>query len=370
MVDTTVKYFSSTMSGAPALSGTAGTLIGVLDACLVNGFGSVTLDSLVVASNVATGTVSAGHNFAMVGNTGPVITIAGATPAGLNGEWRIASIPGSTTFTFATTGISDQTATRTNSEVPITAKRAPGGFEKAYFDTNKAVYRSLNLQGCRLFLRIDDTGTTSAQARMYEAMTSVNDGTGATPAADMTVSKSSASTARAWGLVTDGRLFYFFNGHTGNDYLTCLVFGDIIDFSAANAYGSWLLVSTTNPSTSLCRLSTNAYSFIARNYTQSGSYISSYLYSHNISGGTQYMGSAGSPVPNPVNNSIHFWPVEIWEGGAQARGIPPGLWNPVHAGLSAHATYTDIPQLPNRTLMIFIQGSSYRCAIDLTGPWR
>jgi len=58
MPDTSVVYFDSTMTGAPALSGTAGTLIGLLDACLQDGFGGVTLDSLVVASNVATATYS------------------------------------------------------------------------------------------------------------------------------------------------------------------------------------------------------------------------------------------------------------------------------------------------------------------------
>ncbi len=81
-MSTAVKYYDSTMSGAPSLSGTAGALVGVLDACLVDGFGSVTVDSLTVASNVATATISGGHQFAMIGNTGPVITIAGANPSG------------------------------------------------------------------------------------------------------------------------------------------------------------------------------------------------------------------------------------------------------------------------------------------------
>lgn len=35
--DTSVKYLHSAMPGAPVLSGTAGSLISVLDACLVNG---------------------------------------------------------------------------------------------------------------------------------------------------------------------------------------------------------------------------------------------------------------------------------------------------------------------------------------------
>ena len=133
------------MSGAPVLSGTAGTLIAVLDACLVNGFGSVTLNSLVVQNNVATATVSGGHGFAMIvgvnnvsPGVGPVVRIDGATPAALNGDWRLASVPNSTTFTFAAEGIPDQTATGT-----ITAKRAPAGWAKAFGGANKAAYQPM-----------------------------------------------------------------------------------------------------------------------------------------------------------------------------------------------------------------------------------
>ena len=152
MLDTSVKYFDNTMSGAPALPSSAGSLITLLDACLVNGFDQVTLNSLVVADNVATGTVNPNHNFTMTGNTGPVILIAGATPSELNGEWRIASIPGSTTFTFITSGITNQTATGT-----ITAKRAAAGWTKALSGTNKAAYSRTAFGVTSMLLRVDDT---------------------------------------------------------------------------------------------------------------------------------------------------------------------------------------------------------------------
>ena len=50
------KWFQNSMAGAPVLTGQAGALIAVLNACLVDGFNLLTLDSLVVAGNVATGT--------------------------------------------------------------------------------------------------------------------------------------------------------------------------------------------------------------------------------------------------------------------------------------------------------------------------
>ena len=55
--NTEVKVFQNitgTDDVIPQLSGTAGALMTILDACLVNGYGSDTLDNLVVASNVAT----------------------------------------------------------------------------------------------------------------------------------------------------------------------------------------------------------------------------------------------------------------------------------------------------------------------------
>jgi len=362
-----VRFYDSTMSGAPALSGTAGALIGVLDGCLVDGFGSVTVNSLVVASNVATATVSAGHQFAMIGTTGPVIRIAGASPAGLNGDWRI-SVTSATTFTFPTSGIADQTASGT-----ITAKRAPAGFSKAFSGTNKAAYRADDVQSTRLYLRVDDTGTTTYAGVMYEAMTDVDTGTGA--GATLTGNKSSASSseARGWMIVADQQVFYLLNTNGGatNAYDVCMVFGDVVSYKSGDAFHARLLISTTNTSSSIIRLSTHSNSYFARSYTQLGASVAAYQFSHNITTGTPYMGGGGSPYPNPVDNSAHFWPVEIWEGSTVARGLVPGLWNPIHvSGITTGVTIDDIPQLPGRTLLICAMGSYYRCAFDLTGPWR
>ena len=71
------KSFTSDMTGAAVLSGTAGALIAVLDSVLVNGFGSVALTGLGVASGVASGAVASGHSF----KVGSVATVTGATPS-------------------------------------------------------------------------------------------------------------------------------------------------------------------------------------------------------------------------------------------------------------------------------------------------
>jgi hypothetical protein len=371
-MSTAVKYYTSAMSGAPSLANTAGALIGVLDACLVDGFGSVSVDSLVVASNVATVTVSAGHQFAMVGSTGPVIRIAGASPSGLNGDWRV-TVTSTTAFTFATTGISDQTASGT-----ITAKRAPAGFSKAFSGTNKAAYRSDDVTGTRLYLRIDDTATSSARCRGYEAMTDVDTGTGPFPTDTQLsgggyVYKSNSSSNRAWTLVSDGRIVYFFcdAGGTGA-YQGGLLFGDIASYVSADAYGCVLICSiTSNGTYNFYLAQSNTGSWTARNYSQLGSSITNARYTHGKC--SSALGATNADAyPAVADNAVHVWPIEVWDDYANSRGLIPGGWCPVHSGASYHGDLLEnMAALPNRTFIIqAVATSTASCAIDLTGPWR
>ncbi len=371
MPDTTVKFFDSTMSGAPALSGEAGKLIDVLDACLVNGFGSVTLDSLVIASNIATGTISTGHNFAMVGDAGPVIKIEGATPSGLNGEWRLASVPTANTFTFATSGIADQTATGT-----ITAKRAPSGFEKAFSGTNKAAYRSLDIQGTQLYLRVDDSPAQYPTLIMYETMSDVDTGTGPSPTTgSLWFGKSTAasSTAIPWRLFSDNRCFYLLADNiagTPHSWYGAMSFGDILSYKTTDPYACLLKAHVSQGyQFEYVNMGLNG-GFLSRSHTGIGAAIASIAYSN---GRSTRMGGNSQAYPAPVDNGFHAWPVEVWETAAATltRGIMPGLWNPIHSGITENElVITDIPQLSGRTLFYSKQYSTYGMAFDITGPWR
>ena len=359
--DTSVKYFNSTMTGAPTLSGTAGTLIGILDACLVTGFGSVTLTSLVVASNVATATVSGGHGFAMIGDVGPVITIDGATPSALNGEWRIASIPGSTTFTFATSGISDQTATGT-----ITAKRAPAGFEKAFSGTNKAAYRSLDVASTQLYLRVNDTPTQYPTLTMYETMSDVDTGTGASTVLYFAKSDTSNGTARDWTLYADDRLFYLFANAGGIAWVSAMAFGDIDSYRSGDAYHCVFIghADASNYSHLYDVSGSETGAQLARSYSQTGGAVGSSRYSHRK---CTYIGWGGMAVPNNVNNAVHFWPVECWESTTWARGLMPGLYCPLHNGSIAQGSVFTVG---DRIFAIQKTYNDCDAAFDLTGPWR
>ena len=84
VVDTSVKHFLSTMYGAPAITNAPGGMVGLLDACLVTGFGLRAVTSATVAGGVAT------VNFAVGAAQPPVVEsvvlLSGAGTSALNGE--------------------------------------------------------------------------------------------------------------------------------------------------------------------------------------------------------------------------------------------------------------------------------------------
>ena len=401
-----VKSLNSDQTGAPTLTGQAGSLIALLDACLINGFNLKTLDSLVVASNVATGTVSAGHGY----KVGEIILIAGATPSGLNGEQKVVSVTAST-FTFSTTE-SDTTATGT-----ITAKIAPvGGWSKAYTGTNTAVYRSDDVSGIRHYLRVFDnyagSGTTRlARVRAYEAMTDVDTGTGPIPTvADasgdgMVVQKSytTDSTQRPWGLVGDGKLFYFFPYHRGDIsdpsalYSRdggCFAFGEMISFRPSDAYHTMLIANEDDTTYSQPPYQNNYFCnvgggtsgehsnghWVARRFDQTGSPIRFAKCGETVI--QTLMGYQGIPYPGPVDGGLWIAPLRIYEkhpteSKAHIRGRLPGLYQILHdQPLNRFDIVNGITDLPDRDLICFelSRATSWnqdgQCLVDITGPWR
>jgi len=344
------------MSGAPSLSGEAGKLIGVLDACLIDGFGSVTLDSMVVASGIATATKSTGHNF--LDHT--VILIAGATPSGLNGEKRITRT-GATTFTFDATGISDQTATGT-----ITAKMAPVGWTKAHSVTNKAAYARTALAATAMKLRVDDSPAQYPTLIMYETMSDVDTGTGASTTRYFAKSSAASATARAWRLYADDYMFYLFANADGSTWSSVMVFGDIAQYKSGDAYHCLLIGHAAANTTSHLYFvdGTTTGSELCRSYTQVGGVVTSCRLSHRS---CQYLGVGTLVSPNYADNGYHAWPIECREGVTIARGKMPGLFCPIHSSLFADGlVYVG----NNRLFTQMTYNASYRAAMDITGPWR
>ncbi|MCK9988853.1 MAG: hypothetical protein AzoDbin1_05325, partial [Azoarcus sp.] len=166
IINNAVRSYNNTMANAPQLSGTSGTLIAVLKACLEDGFDPRAINSISVSGGIATATISAGNPFA----ANEVIRVAGVTGAlsALNGDWRLAS-GGPTTFTFDVGSLPDGNATGT-----ITALRAPAGWVQASAATNKSALKSGDVTATGKLLRIDDAGATYARVVGYETMSDVD----------------------------------------------------------------------------------------------------------------------------------------------------------------------------------------------------
>jgi len=154
VASTDIKFYVHSNSSAPQLTNNFGCMIDVLDACLVNGYGSQTVSTLTASGTTVTATFGSAHNFMQY----QVVKIAGATQTEYNGEFRILTIPDSSSLTFELAN----TPSVTTATGAISASLPPLGWEKPFSSSNpngggKAAYRSLNLLlPSRPFLRVVD----------------------------------------------------------------------------------------------------------------------------------------------------------------------------------------------------------------------
>jgi len=388
--DTSVKWFHSGMADAPVLSGQAGKLIELLDACLINGFSVRTPDSIVVADGIATVSISAGNPY----EKHVVIAISGASNAALNAEWRIAT-SGASSFTFLCPGVADGAVTG------AAVKRAPAGWGKPFADTNVAAYQSLDPSSTQLYLRVNDATTDPrfALVRGYEQMTDANTGVNPFPTVAQRAltlgiwekSDTASALSRPWGIVSDGLLFYVVAPYSSSSYpknADIYRFGDIRSYVDGDKYNCVIsfIASATHvspPGTSVTSIQPNLQrnldkgggSYIARGRAQSGGAVNTARTSPGAAGA----GGGTSPQTLP---DLFFSP--LWETettGAEVsfvqtspRGALPGFF------LATSLTNGIAPWSVQDTddgsvVLVAPAGYAYEnmnrfCGFDIKGPWR
>lgn len=383
-------WFSSEMSGAPSLTGIAGSLVTLLDRCLVagQGFGSVTLDSLVVADGVATATCSTGHNF----KNHVVVLVAGAVNAALNGEQRIV-VTSPTQFEFPMIGVANGAASGS-----ITAKMAPLGWSKPFSGNSKGAYLPKTWY-CQQYLQCLDNAPPSANnakvARMrgFESMSGVDTGEAPFP----TVAQSANGLqwiksytldmlARPWLLFGDGGVFYLFTASSGTTLtrLTGYAFGDIGSALAADEYCT-LICGEPNDALPVGPWDYPMFvNCVAAGTTQGGKFLArNYLLTQNPAaagcvGSAVYNGVMGySGVPYPQPSGLLYSDVSVFEntGGAMLRAKTlPGLLYPLHARPLAENTFFTL----DTGEVVYVVGAAggggstpnAQVFINLTGAWR
>lgn len=388
-----VKWMRDSMRGAPQISGTAGTLIGALDAFLLTGFGTVTALSVTVASGIGTATVNAGSYF----DDYAVVLIAGATPTALNGEARVLSHT-NTSITFETDA-PDGTATGT-----ITIKYAPvGSWEKTYSGTNIACYRSTDVLSPGQFLRVDDTGTLYARVVGYESMTDANTGSGPFPTTTLLSgggywhkSASANATAVRYAFAADSRaLLTAVEPATASNatYRTSNIrgFGDpIVLAPGGDAWATFLSASGVNlyslSGGTLCggdASSSSGFAVAPRSFTALGSAVWLNVSPFTgvpagISGNDTTLGAAPSQVDGQIKLARLF--LREQSPVLPARAVAPGALYVPQSGLTSIVTPGDIAtgsgDFAGRKLLAVGAGTSANATptgialIDITGPWR
>lgn len=396
-VDTTVKFYREDFPGAPTLNGVAGSLIGLLDACLCTGFGLRSATSLVVAGGVATLTLASDAKNGNLLNS--VILVDGVTGAltALNGEQRVTAAS-STTLSFATAA-ADGTAAGT-----ITVKSAPAGWEKKFTGTNKAVFKSLSPEANTSYLWVNDADTTNANVRAYAAMTDVDTGTGAAPTfAESTnggswiKSDSGNASANKWELFADARAFYYcpVPGY-GNNAMRigqgAYYFGDIVSYKSGDVFSTALLASSGAPGYSAA----NGNVFHAQQASSVSRLLSSYVglggpvavFAPRVCGSVSaYSGSDETlgPFPSPVDGGLRFSDIAAMEASisgdtARLRGHFPGVRHVPQSKVNNTFNPRDTVRLGGRVFYAVVADSTFNINVggayggrgffDITGPWR
>ena len=390
-VDTTVKFYREDFPGAPVLNGVAGSLIGLLEACLCTGFGLRSATSLVVAGGVATLTLDSDVKNGNLLNS--VILVGNSSIAALNGEQRV-TWASSTELKFATAA-ADGTASGS-----ITVKTAPAGWEKKFSDTNKAVFKSLATEANTSYLWVSDTGTTNANVRMYETMTDVDTGTGEAPTVAQLVSggywaKSAAAgvTPARWDLFSDARAFYYcpapFTAH-GEQYIGqgCWFYGDPIAFKSNDAFSTAIFFGNQDNSQYTHHGSvfstTNGYGpRVARGYSGLGASMPCWAKpqsgSSELSGADSFFGVFPSQTDGALLLSEYIL-VDTASAGDQLvrRGRMPGARHAPQRNLGAAFGRKDTVTVGGKRF--YVTGANMaapdtgtaggRMFFDITGPWR
>lgn len=336
-VDTSVKHFYSAMAGAPVLNGVAGSLIAVLDACLISGFGAKAVDSAVISGGVCRMSFASGVSAA---KQEAVILVTGASPAALNGEQKVTAV--ATDWVEFKTDLPDGAVTGS-----ISFKLAPLGWEKVFSKTNVAVYRPTDPASTRPYIRVDDTNAAFARVQMYESMTDVDTGYGVSPAQAggwyWYKWNTAATTATYWLLVGDSRGFYFLNNMSGATALTqnnnpavSRYVGDLNSYRSGDA---WSAVATGFASTGFtqtvgCVFSgTSGFSVMRASHGLGVADTPSRLVFGNAGAVSGMDGTCGT-FPSRADNGLRLSSILFTDGAASngPRGELPGAYHCPQAG--------------------------------------
>jgi len=349
-----VKWFTSEMGGAPVGNGQSGSLTGIFDACLVDGFGAVTVTSAVIGSGVCTVTVDAGHGFL----DHQIVLISGAAQSGLNDEHRV-TVNSSTEFEFST-DVADGAASGA-----ITAKTAPvGGWNIKFSDTNRRVYSRDEITATLMEFRVDATADTKDSAVVYAESFSDIDTPINVQTSNFIIETGlgdNSSTAIDWYVIADGKTLYFLASEDTLTALQAYAIGDFASLLPGDA-NNYLMTHKEGllASNELSRL------FIAKGVDGLSNNVATTL-ATTSEADTSIGITSFDPIPGHGPLFIKGSIVLIAEG--YARGVLRGACECPGSTISSPATGTYTDSGGHYLVVTTTARNSGRVAFDLGGPW-
>lgn len=398
-----VKWFSSAMEGAPLLSsGNAGaahttnpgSLIALLKAVLVTGFGIKSVSSLVYnsAAQTITATVAAGHKYL----SDQIVGISGANESGFNGEFRVLSV----TSTTVVMGLDNGTPSAANATGTLSMNIPSLGWAIEFEDAAnyKIIFKRTDPLSTPIRLYIDNSawsgwsqnGGALAKVLMIENPTDINTFTtvyeGRWPC-------SHSYSAAEWQFVGDARLIYFLPSLAVWSRRAVWAFGDINSIRPGDNYHC---VFTYYPESAVGASGTwsywqNAGSFQSNNFPLFGDINHKRLARsyHQLAGSVAPNWKSWAPAfgegmtfPNPADNGFYITkdPIPVFDD-LSFRGYLPGLVIPYASPTAYDASnLKNLPNIPNKLIRLLLVNrysaltnidiGMRLIGFDLTGPWR
>ena len=398
-----IKWFSSAMaptlllstgSAGAAHTVTPGSLISVLKACLVTGFGIKTVSAINYDAATAkiVLTIPSGHTYQQY----QVIEISGANESGFNGQFRVMKVTTTTVECALDNGIPSASAATGSLSAKIPGLGWVVEFEDAA--TYRCIFKRSDASATDYRMLIDNSawaGWNSASGHLAKAITiyNVTDINTYTVASEDRIPCSHNYATPNWWLVGSSKFVYFIPKFAAAGQRGVYAWGDFPSRRPGDKHNLLINMHYTKtsdgvswanawmgPYNDFCVLGSTLHKSIARSYTQlpTGGVagVAAKFVADNPGG---YMGYgfpiAAIPV-NPADNGFVFnSQVKLFDDGSW-RGYVPGLRNPYSSPLGYDGkVLVGLNGDMTLCLLVSIQsnggGNSGVSLIgfDIVGPW-
>ena len=240
----TVKFFTSDNNNAPQLQNASGSMITLLDACLVTGIQVGVINSLSSTGLEATAVFGLPHNLKKY----QVVRVSGATQAEYNGDFKIKQVVNATTIKFELNSV----ASVANASGTINCMLAPLNWDKPFSSSTalgggRAAYRSKDeTLSNRPFLRVVDERISSYSNNYakYAKVGIVEEMTGIDVMQGVQAPYNASATTRNWNPTGSGvnikngwaKWYYYTLGEYSVDSTS------LVDYETENR--SWMVIGT------------------------------------------------------------------------------------------------------------------------------